>query len=281
MTEGKHSFLFWLVLPIILIWLGVGYVIGFVKDKPQWYNSRADKTLGLSIPYFQDYQEVATSGPFITFWFDDAWLSQYLTAYPELKYYGYPAAIAVPIDAIEKTGYMNWAQLTVLQKDGWEITDHGLSHDCQMQTWDREKISNEYRNSKLILWRHRLSADIFVTPCGVDSNIMREEAKKTFIAYRTVDPGLNDLSKLDFYNPKVKNLDSEVKVEDVKGWIDQTKTTNSWLILVFHKVGEDSGSAKGELFNTKRSDFTDILEYVKSSGIQVVVPSQVLLSIIK
>ena len=32
-VDGQHSFLFWLVVPIILVWLSIGYVIGFAVKR--------------------------------------------------------------------------------------------------------------------------------------------------------------------------------------------------------------------------------------------------------
>ena len=283
-SEGKHSFLFWMILPLIMIWLSFSYVIGLIKDKPLWNeNENTAVTADTTAPYIADYEplSVPLDQPFITLWFDDAWLSQYTVAYPELKSLGFQGTIAVPVNAIETPNYMNWAQLRALQKDGWEISNHSLAHNCNMQGWEKNQISEEYKTSKLILWKNKLSSDIFVTPCGVDSSLMREEAQKNFLGYRTVDPGFNDLSNLDFYNLKVKNMDKNVSLDDTRGWIDEAKETNSWLILVFHLIGQETKGASDEQYNTNLNDFRDILEYIKSSGLRVVVPSQILSSTIK
>lgn len=275
--EGRHSYLFWLLVPIVLIWLTFGYVIGLIKEKPLWqHQGKLSLETSAVVPYFQNYPTIAQTfdQSFITLWFDDAWLSQYMAAYPKLKTLAFPGTVAVPVNAIETTNYMNWAQLRTLQKNGWEITNHSLSHDCTMQTWNREKVVSEYEISKLTLWKNKLTSDIFVTPCGVDGSLMRGEAKRAFLGYRTVDPGFNDLTNLDFNNLKVKNIDSEVSVDDIKQWIDDAKQSRSWLILVFHRVGENSSDLTDESFNMRTEDFEAILEYIKLSNIQVVVPSQ-------
>lgn len=279
--NGGHSFLFWLTIPLVMIWLTVGYITGFFKDKPSWSNA-ADKVNSSQtvIPYFEKYGSLVNDldQPFITFWFDDAWLSQYLSAYPVLKNNDFSGVIAVPINSIETKNYMNWAQLQVLQKDGWEISDHSLSHDCKMQSWNKEKISYELRTSKFILWKNKLSANIFVTPCGVDSALMREEAAKNFIGYRTVDPGYNDPENVDFYNLKVRNINSAVTLDEITSWIDRAKETNSWEILVFHEIGQTESAWNEEKFSTDLDDFIKIVQYVKSSEIKVVVPSQIIIS---
>lgn len=273
----KHLFVFWLVVPLIALWLTVSYAVGFIKDRPIWYKNVSN--IGVSspqAPYIQGYSPISKSSTgYLTLWFDDAWLSQYLLAYPILKTYGFKAALAVPTGVIETPNYMNWAQLRVLQDAGWEITNHSVKHDCTMQNWSSDEIARELKNSKLMLWKNKLTSDIFVTPCGVDSKALREEAEKLFIGYRTVDPGFNTLENLDLNRLKVKNIDNDVSLEDVKGWINQAKETKTWLILVFHKVGEQSNVEGDDLFNTKESDFRQILEHIKNLQVEVVVPSQI------
>ncbi|KKQ42307.1 MAG: hypothetical protein US60_C0020G0013 [Microgenomates group bacterium GW2011_GWC1_37_8] len=281
-NNGKHSFLFWLTIPVIILWMSISYVIGFVREKPEWYKKPVETKATDVKSYMQEYRQISNNldQAFITFWFDDAWLSQYLEAYPILKSYNYPATVAVPTDAIETPNYMNWSQLRVLRDNGWEISDHSRKHDCKMNTWEESQISEELRMSKLILWKNRLSADIFVTPCGVDSDLMRLEAKKMFIGYRTVDPGFNNPTDFDFYNLKVKNIDNQVKIEEAKDWIKYAKENRLWLIIVFHKIGENVVNQEDEQFNTKLDDFKNIVEYVKSSEIQVIVPSQIMSAVI-
>jgi hypothetical protein len=274
----KHTYLFWLIIPIIVVWLTIGYVIGFLREKPIWYKS--DQQLQDAPPHLQQYKKIpgGLDQPFVTFWFDDAWLSQYMKAYPELRTNDFPGTIAVPTDLIEKPGYMNWAQLRIMRDNGWEITNHSKSHNCKMNTWDENKIKQEYKASRLTLWKNQLTSDIFVTPCGVDSPIMRAEAEKLFVAYRTVDPGFNNTTDFDIYNLKVKNIDSDVKLNEILGWIDTARKNKSWLIIVFHKIDEVGATRADDQFNTSLQDFKKIVDHVKSQNIRVVTPSQIIQS---
>jgi len=279
--SGKHTFLFWLIIPFLMVWLSVGYITGIVGDKPLWFNNQTlSQKTNQVIPYIQEHGSFSEdlNQPFVTFWLDDAWLTQYSVAYPILKSSGFPGTIAIPVNAVETNNYMNWAQLKVMQKNGWETTDHSLVHDCTMEQWSPEKIIYEYKMSKFILWKNGLSADIFVTPCGTDSKVMRQEASRMFMGYRTVDPGFNIPSSIDFYNLKVKNVDSSVSTSTIKSWIDYAKQSNSWLILVFHKVGDKSSEPGDERFSTSKKDFETIVNYVKTLNIKVVNPSQIMAS---
>lgn len=277
----SHSFLYWLIVPLVLVWLSIGYVTGIVRDKPFWQRSDVTSPESISaVPYFQEHGsfEENLDQPFITFWFDDAWLSQYQEAYPLLKKNNFTGTIAIPINAVETPNYMNWSQLQVMQKNGWEMTNHSVSHDCEMDKWDSEKVAYEFKTSKFVLWKNHLSSDIFASPCGVDSRVMREQAAKYFIAYRTVDPGYNDPKKVNFYNLKVLNIDDKVTLSKIQSWIDTAKSTKAWAILVFHKVAETNVAPGEEQYNISKENFARIVDYVKQSGITVVVPSQILLS---
>jgi peptidoglycan/xylan/chitin deacetylase (PgdA/CDA1 family) len=279
-TDGRHSFLFWLIVPVILVWLSMSYIVGFGKEAPKWgASSNLQAATSGAIPFVNEYNPINSveNRSFITLWFDDAWLSQYMSAYPLVKSYGYKGVIAVPTDAIDEPGYMNWAQLRVVQKNGWEIANHSIGHDCEMDKWNKDQVIDEYRFSKLVLWKNRLSSDIFTTPCGVDSDTMRGLANKYFLGYRTVNPGYNDLSNLDFYDLKVKNVDDETTIDNIQDWIDYAEENNSWLILVLHRIGEPTDSAIDDQYNTSIEELKQTLDYIKTNEIEVVVPGEILL----
>jgi len=275
--DSLRSYVAWLVVPVMLVWLTFGYIMGHLKENPLWLNKSVlgEETEDV-VPYFKDFEKVPFDSEYgyITLWFDDAWLSQYMTAYPMLQKYNFPGTIAVPTNAIERINYMNWAQVTTLQKNGWEVTNHSAVHNCSMDKWDKKKVVGEYETSKLSLWKHNVTSDIFVTPCGVDSNIMREESKLQFSAYRTVNPGINEVDNIDFYDLKVRNMDINVDISEAKSWIDEAVTTKNWVILVFHQVGGTNEFKEEDLFNTKTEDLENLLDYIKETQIEVVVPSQ-------
>lgn len=280
-ADGKHSFLFWLILPIILVWLSVSYITGVVGDKPFWVKNAGVKDANKVISYFQEQGPFAENldQSFVTFWFDDAWASQYMTAYPILKKYGFVGTLAIPVNLMETEGYMNWAQARVLQDNGWQIVNHSMDHDCRMDKWSREEVVKEYKNSKFILWKKGFPSDIFVSPCGVDSRVMQEEAKKTFLGYRTVDPGFNDPATVSFYDMKVRNVDNDdVDLSIMKSWVDHAKKNKLWLIILFHKVGAISVVEGDDEFNVSKHDLTEIVKYIKKSEVKVVVPNQIFVS---
>ncbi|EKD95749.1 MAG: hypothetical protein ACD_24C00353G0001 [uncultured bacterium] len=59
-------------------------------------------------------------------------------------------------------------------------------------------------------------------------------------------------------------------------WIDQAYNDNLWLILVFHKFDEETGSTDVDLYNISSDNFEAILYYLRQIEMKVVLPSQIL-----
>lgn len=276
--EGNHSFLFWLVVPAITIWLTAGYFIGLLKEHPLWFKASSAQETTQVTPYVKKYESIKLTGNgLVTLWFDDAWLSQYMVAYPLIKENGFVGTIAVTTSAIGNKDYLNWAQLRILQENGWQITNHTHLHDCSIKNWGEEDVSKEIKTSTEILWKNKFASDILVTPCGVDSPVLRRQALKNFLGYRTVNPGFNDLNNLDFFELKVKNIDNNTKISEIKDWISFARDSNSWLILVFHKIDETTANTEGaDKYNISKQDFVQILDHIKSLDMQVIVPAQLM-----
>ena len=85
--------------------------------------------------------------------FDDAYLSVYENAYPELRSRGYPFTVFVATNALDK-GYhsnMNWDQLRDMAKNGAEIGNHSATHDYLILQKSGETLAQ---------WKLRVRSDI-------------------------------------------------------------------------------------------------------------------------
>src|SRR3989344_1784541 len=174
----KHSLIYWVIVPVILFWLTVNYIIGSLRHRPSWLEN-GQKTAGVPstvLPYTRVFNALPKSDHgYVTLWFDDIWTSQYLNAYPVLARYNLKATLAVPASMIDKSGRMNLTQVQLLQDKGWEITNHSNVHDCGMHLWEPAKIKGDLSEAKVALWKDKLTSDIFVSPCGVTSPVLDAE----------------------------------------------------------------------------------------------------------
>ncbi len=62
---------------------------------------------------------------------DDAYLSVYTQAYPRLKARGWPFTVFVATEPVERQlgGFMSWAQMREMTRNGASFANHGVSHD--------------------------------------------------------------------------------------------------------------------------------------------------------
>jgi hypothetical protein len=277
LTSKSYSFLAWLIVPVLLTWLGSSYIIGALVLKPSWSGGQTDPASLSAAPFERTYPQIqqGKSG-MVTIWFDDAWISQYMVAEPILKAAGMTAAIAVPTGTVGYPSFTNWAELRALQSEGWEIDNHSVSHDCSMETWTTDKMQKEFTESTNELWKQKLTSDIFVSPCGVNSPDLIAAAQKNFVAFRGTEPGYNDLNNLDPFDLKVRNITNTTSIEEIEGWINDARKSNLWVILVFHQVGADGETGNGEKYSINTEEFQSMVDFLKTSPVKVVLPSQAL-----
>src|SRR5687768_5610487 len=146
----KLSLLNWLILPILLAIVSINYLLSNIQE-PRWPTALADNTVQPTttptlLPNIAPYNWAGEG--LVTFWFDDAWLSQYEVALPILEKYGYKGAIAVPSHHVGFENYMNWYQLKRAQFIGWEITAHSRTHNCNLENKTSSEIAWEVLGSK-------------------------------------------------------------------------------------------------------------------------------------
>ena len=273
----------WLILPLVFAWLATNYL---------WYSIRGQRPVweaqgeGLSVeteevaPYLREFEKVNNLGSegLVTFWFDDAWKSQYLIGHEVLKKYGFTGAVAVPTDMVGYPAYMDWRQIRDLQENGWEITNHSASHADDFNNWKFEDVYKDFSKSQKILWKQRVTSDHFVAPLGRVSEGTRKAAEMRFKSLRTVDWGVNKLPLTDPYNILAVNLDHKVTADDIKPYLDEAKKNRGWLIITFHQLGKGDEGGVDVLYPYKYSenDMDEIVRAVKDSGLRVVVPSQII-----
>lgn len=266
----------WTIIPFMGMWLSINYLIGMTRS-PAWVS---EKQLNRQILSYQSEYQNNSSGSIpvfkwegtglITFWFDDAWYSQYSTAFPILNEKKFAAALAVPTGLVGEDSYMSWAHLRRLQSQKWEITSHTRNHVCETDI-DLTKFEFELRAGKADLQVHNLSSDHFVNPCGISNVNMDQLIKKNYLSSRSSGEGINNLPVQNPYNLYAMVLRSTTSLADIKQKILLTKKQKGWLILVFHQI-DNSGTD----YSLSVENFKKIVQLVEEENIPVVLPSQAL-----
>ncbi len=204
--------------------------------------------------------------------FDDGWSSQITNARPEMNLRGFKGTYAVLSQALAE----NWstvftvAQAKQLQLEGNEIASHTVDH-ADLTSLTDAGVQAEIRNAKAYLAANfGGTIPTFVTPYGKYSAKILAEIRANHAWHRTVTPGLISTETFTDQLPSY-DIHTGVPVAEVKAIIDQAIAQKKWGILTFHEI-VDAGASTGTQLN--KADFVAILNYVKSSGIEVVTIDQ-------
>lgn len=273
LKKERLSLLSWIVIPILITWISVNYLVGALKQ-PDWETKLVTDNNQLTLQAPAQKFHWKNTG-LVTFWLDDAWLSQYTVAFPILENQDYTASIAVPTRLIGSDAYLSWPQVKRLQFKGWEISSHSRNHSCSGDKMQPKEAESEIIGAKSDLAAEGITASTYVTPCGVDSPAINEIIKKNYLALRTSSEGLNSLPLKNPYNINTLAIDNTTTIDEINSWIQQAKDSHSWLILLFHQISDENSQ-----FSITPGQFTKVVTAVKQSGLPVVLPSQVLEMII-
>ncbi|MCE7936703.1 hypothetical protein DYH10_02860 [Candidatus Saccharibacteria bacterium CPR2] len=207
--------------------------------------------------------------PKVSFTFDDGYSSTLLEAAPVLSEFGYTGTAYITTSFVGQSEYLTWSQTSQLASQyGWEIGAHSVTHPLMSQLSDLE-IENEVATSKSILESKGFNPKSFATPYGDYDNRVIEAIARHYTSHRPFhDTGYNTWPYND-YLIKVQQVQVGVSVSQVKQYIDQAKTNNYWLVLVFHNIA-DNPSPDSNDYEYSTEDLRQIASYVKTQGLDVV-----------
>lgn len=99
---------------------------------------------------FDEVTDVDLGSKYIILTFDDGWHGNYEYVLPLMEEYGFKAIVFVSVSAVGSSGYMNWAELNELAKNGISVQSHTLTHR-PLQTLNNQEIYKELYDSKNII----------------------------------------------------------------------------------------------------------------------------------
>ena len=147
---------------------------------------------------------------------------------------------------------------------GHEICSHTVSHPF-LTTLTPTQLVFELQHSKQVLETVTgQPVRNFASPYGDYSQSVNNEIRNYYQSHRTVDEGYNSKDNFDAYRLRVQNIFNTTTVGELQAWINQAKATNTWLILVYHRVAADAGR-----YDSYPADFAAQLNVINQSGITV------------
>ncbi|RKH00242.1 polysaccharide deacetylase [Corallococcus sp. CA047B] len=200
---------------------------------------------------------------------DDGWSTQYSAARPALKSRGIRATYYLVTDAVAQgwSGYMSLAQVQTLYAENNEIASHTRTH-ADLTSLTPAQLTSELHDSRAYLATNvgAMCGKDFASPYGAYNATVMTSLKAEYASHRTINAGRNYRDTV-IYELRANDVSSAVTVATVKGWINQAIAEKSWLIILFHEF--TSGTPTRET-QYKTTNFTTILNYVKSTGIRTV-----------
>ena len=144
--------------------------------------------------------ETSNNGKLLNLSFDDGADSDYKIVMPILEELNFKATFFITTGYIGKSGYMDWEQVKVLKKKGFDVQSHTRSHPL-LGTLNKEKIKEELKTSKEII-EDKLGVEVkaISLPGGSFNKSVLETAFNCGYKYVfTSIPGLNSLGS-NVYN---------------------------------------------------------------------------------
>jgi peptidoglycan/xylan/chitin deacetylase (PgdA/CDA1 family) len=210
--------------------------------------------------------------------FDDGWVSQYNNALPILREQGIPATTYITSGCVNvDPACMTQGQIQAFVERGDEIGSHTVSHPHLTKITAAER-NTELQGSQTELRRmFGPSAAInFASPFGEYDHFTIETAQRYYRSARSTDSGFNTKSGFHRYGLVGQNVLAHTPREMVQDWIDSAKANRSWLVLVYHEVGENRS---GGVFHVGTDTFQAEMRAVANSGLETVTVIQGLVEV--
>jgi len=211
-----------------------------------------------------DYQPVGWNRPLVTLTFDDGYEDNVTTVLPVLTQYGFKTTQCYETMDVEGNAQAT-KDVKTFYNAGHEICAHTVTHP-QLTTLTTAQVDYELSHSQQVL-QNIIGASVtdFASPYGDYNQAVNKEIAKYFRSHRTVDEGFNSKDNFDIYRLRVQNMTPTTTLAQYQYWLDTAKATNTWLILVYHRVA----SSGLDPFDTYTSDFKLQMQALSQSGITV------------
>ena len=215
-----------------------------------------------------------TERPIITFIDDDGTKSFLTKSKPIFDKHGVKCSLGIITKNATDGSSRNLQtdELKELQNDGYDILSHSHTHDQTIYkpgyvTVTDEDIEADIRSSYEFIKNNGFGTNAIVYPWGEYPN----KSKYVSLSQKYFDYGINSgtggsrssvmtENVLESMYYKRKFINDSITIETYKSLIDETLSTNGWLIFGMHS------GINGE-FSSERLD--EIITYIKEKGIEV------------
>lgn len=234
-----------------------------------------------------DLRKVSKGKSCVSIIFDDCAYYDYQYLLPIVKEKNIKIGLACLTDWVgtynANTQFMTWEQIREFSDLGNEIISHSIKQDIKYDILSDLELEHYFKESRDTLRERGYWSDLIAYTWGTSDARIRKVARKYYKAgfaiwgqeivqnsngstlktYDIARVGLNGEDRMQGLFPS--NTDS---LEYLKARVDYAKANNQWLVFMGHSFMFKDTS------KTKIQQFKDLIDYVKSVGMDIVIPSE-------
>lgn len=201
----------------------------------------------------------------VSFVFDDAHIDHYTIMYPAFAAKGAMASCLVNTSFIDGANNMTWANLLTLQTAGWEIMNHGKTHD-DLTTMTETQIRDQVNGAKTIFTANGITINNYGYPSGFSNALVRSVVAEQHRSGRAASGGLQSWGMPDIYNINATVMGlyqapygtGGGNINVYKGYVDSAYATNKWLIFITHRT-----------YPEDVTNYNQLIDYIHSLGMTI------------
>lgn len=203
--------------------------------------------------------------PIVVLCFDDCHIGIYETAFPIMQEYDYIGTNVSNSGRIGETGYFSWNALHEMEIAGWETASHTEDHTnlIDISVQEAEKIITDDIDN---FHAHGIFPVSFALPAGLVSKDIYDVLIRYFSIIRKSQDTINHYpvdAKAIGYFPIQTSYSSDQPIRRIQSAIYRKECM---VILGFHRIQDVTENVT---YNCTPDDFRRIMDFIKSSGLEV------------
>lgn len=204
--------------------------------------------------------------PLVSISFDDVWATAAGVGAAELEKHGWHGSYyaAGKFTRSGDANYLNPEGIKTLLKAGHEVGSHSINHQFLSQLGPTDLINDLQDQRQYLEW---LGAKVqgIAYPFGDFDAEVETETKRFYGYARTSLVGLNE-KDVNPYRLRIFPVTTDNTTAELKRWVDDAQRTSTWLIFLFHDLGDTPLDAE---YTTPISQYKEVLDYIASKNLTV------------
>jgi peptidoglycan/xylan/chitin deacetylase (PgdA/CDA1 family) len=203
------------------------------------------------------------AAPLVSITFDDGWANTHAQALPIMQRHKVVSTQYLVSGFLGTKNYMKPGDVYDFTKAGHDVGAHTFDHRDLTRLPDKD-LEMQLQLPKDGLSRCFGEVTDLAVPYGNFDIRTTTQTKSRYETARSTTVGYNTADLFNAYELKVQNVRRDTTPAEIQSWIDSAKQNRTWLILVYHQVGDNEGE-----FTRKAGDFENDIKAITASGVSV------------